>query len=96
MAVPPPRYAVGGTSGAMAHQVAAVSGGRKARGGSADGMRVPGQVAGERLAGWIKAPSSRRMLPGVGREVGSSPGEAVRVIGGDKPPRYVPCRSRDV
>src|SRR5215470_5232325 len=96
MAVPPPRYAPGGTSGAIASHVAAVSGGRIFRMRS-DGMgRVPGEIMRKGSLGRLKAARRRGVLPGGRGQVHSSPGETIGIEGRDEPPRDERPRGRDI
>src|ERR1039457_2284226 len=96
MAVPPPRYASDGTSGAMASHVAAVSGGRISRTRSEGIGSIPGEVVRERPLGRLKAAGGSGVLPGARGQVRSSPGETVGVEGRDQPPGDERCRVRDV
>jgi len=85
MAVPPPRYAVGGTIGAMVSHVNAVSGGRILRMRS-DSTRIPGQVVCERTLRRLKAAGGCRVFPSTGGKVDGAPGKAVRVERREQPP----------
>jgi hypothetical protein len=85
MAVPSPRYAADGMTGAMASHVDAVSGGRMPWTRS-DSMRMPGQVVRERTLRRLKAAGSCRVFPGTGGKVDSTPGKAIRVERREQPP----------